>query len=262
MTMVVMAPGPNDHGSVTARRGHSSVTARSQLSHGEVTAQSRHLQYDHGSVTARSQLNHGPGHGSVTAGWDHFSHRELTVSSQWAVTVANFFLMGMCHCWSVVMLSVQFLSLGRLAVYHKSFSGTYKCTSHGVHEAKHPKTSSTLVAIHRIARSPGKIILCHIRCSGRLVSKVKIQCCRSGKAAKPLWCQLVNVLVDSLIANHICDTGISEMWCRALLHKIHCQCALSTAKIELALFDWKILWEGPVVLQKWDYCQASNIRCT
>ena len=26
--------GPNDHGSVTARRGHSSVTARSQLSHG------------------------------------------------------------------------------------------------------------------------------------------------------------------------------------------------------------------------------------
>ena len=28
------APGPNDHGSVTARLGHSSVTARSQLSHG------------------------------------------------------------------------------------------------------------------------------------------------------------------------------------------------------------------------------------
>ena len=84
---MVMAPGPNDHGSVTARRGHSSVTARSQLSHGEVTAQSRHLQYDHGSVTARSQLNHGPGHGSVTAGCDHFGHRELTVS--------NFFLMGL-----------------------------------------------------------------------------------------------------------------------------------------------------------------------
>ena len=39
---------------------------------------------DHGSVTARSQLNHGPGHGSVTAGWDHFGHRELTVSSWWA----------------------------------------------------------------------------------------------------------------------------------------------------------------------------------
>ena len=85
-------------GEVTAqsRRGHSSVTARSQLSHGEVTAQSRHLQYDHGSVTARSQLNHGPGHGSVTAGCDHFGHRELTVSSRLAVTVANFFLMGDC----------------------------------------------------------------------------------------------------------------------------------------------------------------------
>ena len=34
VTTVVTAPGPNDHGSVTARLGHSSVTARSQLSHG------------------------------------------------------------------------------------------------------------------------------------------------------------------------------------------------------------------------------------
>ena len=34
VTTVVTAPGPNDHGSVTARRGHSSVTGRSQLSHG------------------------------------------------------------------------------------------------------------------------------------------------------------------------------------------------------------------------------------
>ena len=34
VTTVVTASGPNDHGSVTARRGHSSVTARSQLSHG------------------------------------------------------------------------------------------------------------------------------------------------------------------------------------------------------------------------------------
>ena len=83
-------------GEVTAqsRRGHSSVTARSQLSHGEITAQSRHLQYDYGSVTVRSQLNHGPGHGSVTAGCDLFGHRELTVSSLWAVTVANFFSHG------------------------------------------------------------------------------------------------------------------------------------------------------------------------
>ena len=57
VTTVVTGPGPNDHGSVTARRGHS-------------------------SVTARSQLNHGPGHGSVTAGCDHFGHREL---SQWLI---------------------------------------------------------------------------------------------------------------------------------------------------------------------------------
>ena len=61
-----------------------------------ITAQSRR---------ARSQLNHGPGPGSVTAGCDHFGHRELTVSlpwahgeltvsSPWAVTVANFFSHG------------------------------------------------------------------------------------------------------------------------------------------------------------------------
>ena len=49
VTTVVTAPGPNDHGSVTARLGHSSVTARSQLSQGEVTAQSR---LDHSSITA------------------------------------------------------------------------------------------------------------------------------------------------------------------------------------------------------------------
>ena len=91
VTTVVTAPGPmitaqSRLGEITAqwRRGHSSVTARSQLSHGVVTAQSRHFQYDHGSVTARSQLNHGPGQGSVTAGCDHFGHRELTVSSWWA----------------------------------------------------------------------------------------------------------------------------------------------------------------------------------
>ena len=91
VTTVVTAPGPmitaqSRLGEVTvqSRQGHSSVTVRSQLSHGSVAAQSQHLQYDHGSVTARSQLNHGPGHGSVTAGCDHFGYRELTVSSQWA----------------------------------------------------------------------------------------------------------------------------------------------------------------------------------
>ena len=74
VTTVVTAPGPNDHGSVTARLG--------QLSHGEVTAQS---WLGHSSVTARSQLNHGPGHGSVTAGCDHFGHCELTVNSPHSV---------------------------------------------------------------------------------------------------------------------------------------------------------------------------------
>ena len=58
--------GPNDHGSVKARRGHSSVTARSQLNHGIFSM-----------ITAQSWL----GHSSVTAGCDHFGHRELTVSS-------------------------------------------------------------------------------------------------------------------------------------------------------------------------------------
>ena len=139
--------GPNDHGSVTARRGHSSVTAmsqlshgyvtaqsrgghssvtaRSQLSHGEVTAQLRHLQYDHGSVTARSQPNHGPGHGSVTAGCDHLgrreltvsslrAHGELTVSSRWVVTVTNFFLMGMYRdrtWWHYSLLNIAIVLL-------------------------------------------------------------------------------------------------------------------------------------------------------
>ena len=116
VTIVVTAPGPmitaqSRLGEVTAqsRRGHSSVTARSQLSHGENTAQLRHLQYDHGSVTARSQLNHGPGQGSVTAGCDYFGHRELTVSSRWAhseLTVSShggqFFSHGLvwfAGCW-------------------------------------------------------------------------------------------------------------------------------------------------------------------
>ena len=109
VTTMVTAPGPmitaqSQLGEVTAqsRRGHSSVTARSQLSHGEVTAQSRHLQYDHGSVTARSQLNHGPGHGSVTAGCDHFGHGELTVRSPWGhgeLTVSSRWPFFFSHGW-------------------------------------------------------------------------------------------------------------------------------------------------------------------
>ena len=91
VTTVVMAPGPMVTAQSRLGESPSSVTARSQLSHGSVSAQSRrghnsirHLQHDHGSDRARSQLNHGPGHGSVTAGCDHFGHRELTVSSLWA----------------------------------------------------------------------------------------------------------------------------------------------------------------------------------
>ena len=88
VTTVVTASGPmitaqSRLGEVTAqsRRGHSSVTARSQLSYGEVTAQSRHLQYDHSSVMARSQLNHGPGHGWLWPFWSPWAHGELMVSS-------------------------------------------------------------------------------------------------------------------------------------------------------------------------------------
>ena len=83
-------------GEVTAqsRRGHISVTARSQLSHGEVTAQSQHLQYDHSSITAQ-----------VTAQSRMAVTILVTVSSRWAVTVANCFLMGgpggyeLCSPW-------------------------------------------------------------------------------------------------------------------------------------------------------------------
>ena len=77
MTTVVTAPGPmitaqSRLGEVTAQswRGHSSVTARSQLNHGifsMITAQSR---LGHSSITAQ-----------VTAGCDHFGHCEFTVSS-------------------------------------------------------------------------------------------------------------------------------------------------------------------------------------
>ena len=43
---------------------------------------------------ARSQLNHGPGHGLVMAQSRQAVTILVTVSSRWAVTVANFFLMG------------------------------------------------------------------------------------------------------------------------------------------------------------------------
>ena len=84
-------------GEVTARsrRGHSSVTARSQLNHGEVTAQSR----------PRSWL--------VTAGCDHFGHRELTV--------AIFFLMGW-HAWNLLWSDDQENNYAKM-----KFSSHLKC---------------------------------------------------------------------------------------------------------------------------------------
>ena len=75
VTTVVTTLEPNDHGSVTARRGHSSVTARSQLSHSSVTARS---QLNHGifsMITAQSRL----GHSSITA--------QVTAQSRLAVTI-------------------------------------------------------------------------------------------------------------------------------------------------------------------------------
>ena len=135
--------GPNDHGSVTARRGHSLVTVRSQLSHGEVTAQSRHLQYDHGSVTARSQLNHGPGHGSVTAGCDHFGHRELTVSSHGG----QFFSHGMLslHYSGVIMSAMASQIISLAIVYSIAYSGA--------DQRKH-QSSASLAFVRGIHRWP------------------------------------------------------------------------------------------------------------
>ena len=82
-------------GLVTAqsRRGHSSVTVRSQLSHGEVTAQSQRSRLSHGYVTAQSRPRSRLSHGWLWPFWSQCAHREFTVSSPWAVTVANFFLM-------------------------------------------------------------------------------------------------------------------------------------------------------------------------
>ena len=114
---VVTAPGPNDHGSVTPRLGHSSVTARSQLNHGEVTAGCEHLQYDHGSVTARSQLNHGPGHGWLWPFWSLWAHGELKVSSHGAqffshglVMVKTGFVVGSLVKWLPIKVAQLYKS--------------------------------------------------------------------------------------------------------------------------------------------------------
>ena len=81
-----------DHGSVMARLGHSSVTARSQLSQGEVTAQSRRSRLGHSSITAQ-----------VTAQSRLAVTILVTVSSSWAVTVANFFSHGLQNFYIVLI---------------------------------------------------------------------------------------------------------------------------------------------------------------
>ena len=135
VTTVVTAPGANDHGSFTARLGHSSVTARSQLSHGLVTAQSR---WGHSSVTARSQLNHGDhgsikarsqlNHGSVTAGCDHFGHRELTVSSHGG----QFFSHGMIY-YRPICLFMCLLSSFNVLISPANFMHGTTITSHPIY---------------------------------------------------------------------------------------------------------------------------------
>ena len=72
VTTVVTAPGPN---------GHSSVTARSQLSHDEVTAQSQWSRLTHGEVTAQSRPRSRLSCGWLWPFWSSWARRELTVSS-------------------------------------------------------------------------------------------------------------------------------------------------------------------------------------
>ena len=102
---------------ITTRRSTIDVRKKSDLSRknrttgppGHVRKISDQPQPGYGEVTAQSRRGHswlwachGSGHGSVTAGCDHFGHRELTVNSPRAVTVANFFLMGTCTHWHEV----------------------------------------------------------------------------------------------------------------------------------------------------------------
>ena len=116
--------GPNDH---------SSVTARSQLSHGEVTAQSRHLQYDHGSVTDGSQLNHGPARSRLSYGWlwpfwSPWAHGEHTVSSDGG---QFFFLMGSGktgNLFSLVLCSLWWVQVVGYVLAYRSYS--FVCTLH------------------------------------------------------------------------------------------------------------------------------------
>ena len=120
-----------DHGGHGSRAQWSRLShgwARSQFSHGEVTAQS---QLGHSSITARSQLavsifsmitaQSWLGHSSITAQVTAQSRLAVTilvtVSSRWAVTVAIFFLMGIVN-WTlyIQMITVDVLIICKDAV--------------------------------------------------------------------------------------------------------------------------------------------------
>ena len=83
-------------GEVTAQswRVHSSVTARSRRGHSSITASSVWSRLSHAWVTAQSWPRSWLSHGWLWPFWTPWAHGELTVSSRWAVKVANFFLMG------------------------------------------------------------------------------------------------------------------------------------------------------------------------
>ena len=91
---------PNDHGSVTARRGHSSVTARSQLNHGIFSM-----------ITAQWRLGHSSITDQVTAGCDHFGHHELTVSSWWQSRWPIFFSWDAISQWRHIQNIMSFWNL-------------------------------------------------------------------------------------------------------------------------------------------------------
>ena len=101
---VVTAPGPNDHGSVTARWGHSSVTARSQLSHSSVTARSQLNHCIFSMITAQSRL-------AVTilvtvsSQWAHREQSRWPIFFSWAM-LTQIYIVTICHHWGLSMARI------------------------------------------------------------------------------------------------------------------------------------------------------------
>ena len=100
--------GPNDHGSVTDRRGHSSVTAQSQLNHGIFSM-----------ITAQSRV----GHSSITA--------QVTAQSRLAVTILVTVSSRWAHCELTVRShGGQYFSHGNLPYgQSKTIMGSHFLTS-------------------------------------------------------------------------------------------------------------------------------------